>query len=1233
MPDRKSPQPEIKPEPGSVEDLFDLYTTVAAPEEITPEAEAKISKIEKSKEQILAEQILAQKIKDEMRAVDSSIDAERQEVQKIFGALETGRIEKRKGGKGISHPEKATEKLREDFFRIKTKSPTIDDLFKVFVSSGFEIGGLQDWLQSAKSEIQSLSSERESVTVKIDETTNQLTQEEQKNVIAKLFRKKARQAMAGQLKELKSQAEKLDITLAEKQTRFYKLEFDMPPLVAEREALAFRAVEQLFRDALEKYHQLKERLASPDVLRVLNDDLIEQRLLPGLEELRQQGTLTEAEIKEYLDILRMQFAEGTQWTWNDPIEKKEVMNARRERLRELYEKSHMTLRENAMGVTHVSQEVPNSYYDRIFDFVFKEFAREKLAGLKEAVGAPLNQEQQARIGEIVPEKLCWGPRAEALDLRQSPITDFDKLSGLERWKIAKKFAESSGLIPQEVFERVEEVIIQRSCNEQLFPGGYESWSGTGAAIRMGDLGNPTALPLMLRHIEVSGSGHTNNAVVYVMQRLLKDSEPEALQKVLATLPKNKRLLLQALADEKAYINRFGEYGSHYNTCHLLQKGDLTIAQEQLTRILEDEGTFDEKQLRNFYSVSGEAEPQILEALLKARNRVESVIIQSKLDVWKQSADKFLAASVNPRYGDSTSFPRRVVQEGLGVSDEKTLAAVDRILTSKTFKGSSFDREAFLDGLIFLNSKDNGKEVLETILHAYRGAKDDPKRMRRVLQLLSILDGFGEYEFVAPSPDEINRLQQEIGSLQDQFAQVRGKAERKKIKDTIEARQEQLRNLTGLKGIVEALTQRVVEAACRRLELPPEYQRKISDNIDEFLKSGLFEIVPTLASGYDAKGESDVKSLLRTITMHIVEGDFSSWRYSHEKSELQLSGLDEQQKELWKTDLEPVTIEIELSEVDESRRVDELRAAQEIVRNAKEHILDSQPNFDFSKARVEALNAQVYELTERIKSSASDEEKKRLAQEKGVLRAEALLINGILEIEGATPKSYSKDRVLAQARELRTRILELNIPLAGLDLEQIEKIFTVGDIKSITAYEADDPLTLLKVGVEPQETCQSWRSGGFNECLLAYVADSNKKVLNVADSEGRVVARSIIKLTDQIDEGDVDLKTKRKTLLVERPYSLLPNVEVYRVFIRALLRRAQGLGASITFGRGFDADRLKLFAEEAQASGYAMNEKRLDVFIPLSLNKYEYSDTLGGKISWFGRYQPLNAVTFEQVKRS
>jgi hypothetical protein len=262
--------------------------------------------------------------------------------------------------------------------------------------------------------------------------------------------------------------------------------------------------------------------------------------------------------------------------------------------------------------------------------------------------------------------------------------------------------------------------------------------------------------------------------------------------------------------------------------------------------------------------------------------------------------------------------------------------------------------------------------------------------------------------------------------------------------------------------------------------------------------------------------------------------------------VQLDGLTEEQKKFWKANIEPITIDVELSEEEKGRREAGWKVVQQMIRDVKEHILKLRPDFDFSRKRAQILGAKVQELTEQIESATSEDKKQRLALEKRKAQAEAALVNGFLEIENATPQSFTRERMLTLARELHERSAKLNLPLTGLDIEQIEKNFTVGDIIRFTAYESDDPLTLLKVGVEPKETCQSWRNGAYNECLLAYVADSNKKVLNVVD-EGRVVARSIIKLTNQRDVNDLESKTQRKTLFVETLYLLLPDSEVYRAF--------------------------------------------------------------------------------------
>jgi len=1216
-----------------------------------PTPEAQIEKPEEpGAEREQQRQTIARSVAGDKRSIDSTIEFKARTVQQIFSVLERRTVE-RTGApneRAVENPEEVMDKIKADISQLG--HPTVDDISRVLTTSGLGVRDIESWLAANKSEVQSLLSEKKGLEIRSSQLSARLAEEKWKNLLTKLFHKKEGQTISAQLKETSNRIAQINALLRKRQSRGNQIEMGLRELSARQQKLALNALEQLFQGVTEGYKQLKEKLTSPAVKQELNEGLIARRILPELDKLQTEGKITREDAEEYVGLLKGLLAEGDYPSWNDPIEKKEAIYTRIKRLDKLNQKSQNSLADISYHISVYlwrispihrsymkSNYVADINYDKIFDFLLREVAKEQIEQLRDSLGGSLSPELQAKVakiaeGVIYPHSEWEFPKEqgrEILDLSKLPINDFGQLEGLERWPMVKGFAGLSDVIPKEVFARVEKIIIQRSFNEQLFPGGCESESGTKAAKRMGGLGNPEALPLMLRHIEVFGPGRTSNDVVFAMERLLKESNSAELQQVLESLPRSKRILLETLADENSYRKRFEGFSPSYHTCYLLQNGDLMVARERLTKILDNSGDLDEEKLRDFYLERTKDTPETLELLLRARPRVEKMIIDSKLGIWTQLAGKLLAALVNPRNGESVAFPKRIAQEGLGISDEKMLAVLDKIFETKTFKESGFGREAFLDGLVLLNSKENGKAVLETLLAAYRGTRNDPARMRRVLQFLSVLDGFSEYNFVAPDQTKIEGINQEIANLQNQYSQSQDKTERKKIKNRIETLNSDLWNLTGLKGIEDTMTQKVVEVACKQLELPQEYRDKIENNLEELLKSGIFEIVPSLASKYEKKKETEVKNLLRTITTHIIEGDFISWRYAHERSEAQLAGLTKKQKEFWRETLEPVTIDIELPEDEKDRRASELKVVQEIIRNAKEHILDSQPNFDFSKERVRVLAIKISELTERIKFATSEDEKKRLALEKRVVQAEATLINGISGIENATPQSFTREKILTQAGELRERITELNIPLAGLDIEQIEKVFTVGNIKSVTAYESDDALTLLKVGIEPRETCQSWRRGEFNECLLAYVADSNKKVLNVADDKGRIIARSIIKLTNQRNEKNFESKTQRKTLFVEELYSLLPNSEVYRVFMRVLLTKARGLDASITFGKGFGRATLQIFEEEARAVGYEMSKGGLEVFIPHSLNKYEYSDTLGGKISSFGRYKQLEAVTFEK----
>jgi len=1203
-------------------------------EQQSPVSDAKIEKTKKSEAQneCSRESILHEVVSTKQTAY-SLIEAKARTVQKILSSLEINNFEYKKTHveDEISNPEEILNRIRSKFDQ--SENPGIDDISQILLTSELEIKDVQSWIAKNNHEIQLLFSSKNNLEQKRSKLLARQAEEEQKNFFTKFFRGKERLAIYKQLSEVSHQTSQIETTLEERGSRGQQIQEALQKISDNRQELAINAVEQLFKEVVKGNISFKEKLSASEVKEELNKDLIAQIIMPELKRLQIEGIITKEDAEEYLDLLKIQLSEGSQIKRDDSIEKKEAIDIRIKRVDELNKKSGYSLRDIYFRVSGVGSWPADIHYDTIFDFLTRELAREQVEQLYNTLGKSLSPELQIKLGKITEGAInSW---QKVLDLNKLSINEFDRLNGLERWQVVKKFAESPNIIPRETFLRVEKIIIQRLFDERLFPGGCESSDGTVAVGKMSAIGNPEALPLMLRHIEVFGSGHTSNTVANVMKKLLKKSSPFELQQVLESLPRNKKILLEILANENSYINRFSDITSPYfiydisSICKLLQNGNFTIVREQLTKVLEQSGQFTEEEIKNFYISSNKYASETLELFLKARVEVEKIIIDSKLSIWTQAADKLLVALINPHNGESVTFPKRIVQEGLGIVDKNLGQVLDKIFETKNFKENSFEREAFLDGIILLNSKENGKVVLETLLEKYRGARNDPSRMRRIFQLLSTLDSFGEYEFVVPSYDEISMANQKIFELQKKYLQMQNKAERKKIKNKIESLTSKVQNLSGLKGIEDVMTQKVVEVSCKHLGLSQEYRNKIENKLEELQKGGLFEIIPSLAGKYEIMKETEVKNLLRAITAYIVEGNFKSWRYSHRLSEAQLTDLTDEQKEFWMTTVEPVTVDVELSEVEKSRREDELKAVKEIIRNAKDHILEFQPNFDFSRERAQTLVAKVKELTNQMKFASSEDEKKRFVFEKRVAEAEAILVNGVVEIENVTSQFFTREKIFTQARELRDGIVELNLPLAGLDIEQIKKIFTVGDIERIIAYESDDALTLLKVGVEPQEACLSWRNGDFNECLLAYVADSNKKVLNVIDKDGRVVARSIIKLTNQRNENDLELKTKRKTLFVEKPYSLLSNLEVQRAFIRVLLKKAQGIDSSITFGKDFDEATLQVFEEEARIFGYGINKSKLDIFMPHSLNKYDYSDTFGGKITEFNRYISLEAVTFEK----
>ena len=53
----------------------------------------------------------------------------------------------------------------------------------------------------------------------------------------------------------------------------------------------------------------------------------------------------------------------------------------------------------------------------------------------------------------------------------------------------------------------------------------------------------------------------------------------------------------------------------------------------------------------------------------------------------------------------------------------------------------------------------------------------------------------------------------------------------------------------------------------------------------------------------------------------------------------------------------------------------------------------------------------------------------------------------------------------------------------------------------------------------------------------------------------------------------------------------------------------------------------MIPKEAQRLGFHVEEMPAEVYIPQSYNEYEYSDSLGGDISYFGQYRTTDTPAY------
>lgn len=529
------------------------------------------------------------------------------------------------------------------------------------------------------------------------------------------------------------------------------------------------------------------------------------------------------------------------------------------------------------------------------------------------------------------------------------------------------------------------------------------------------------------------------------------------------------------------------------------------------------------------------------------------IAMSVSDRWLQSGNPLLKYLTNPQNEMSSVLIKTLIREKINESagDE---GKVDQILNSKKMARSRIDRENLLLELNWLSSRGiEGRVIFRLLVDSYSGSQKDAERFRKALQMAHGLD--------------------KLGGLGKYFQQV----------------EHGISLVEQLKKIEKHTADLMAEA----LDLDDVGTELLEKNIDKMTGGGLFEIVSSLTAHYGRINPTS-REVLKEIVLHHLQGDFKEWRDTHPASVDQLSGLTDQQKEAWLAGSETTHI-IEYASPQE-RLAGQLNAINDMVDDIVQHTLEEDPELEFTEKFRDELRAEISGLRDE-----GDSKDKR-----DVLAKKLEVVEGILHLRSLTIADVDEEKILASARKLREAFVGLNYAQPVSDVEQIGKAFAEDTFGELTVVDTDALTALLNSGIQPRETCQSWRSGGnYNQGLMATTADANKRLIAVKDRHGAVLARTIIKLMSYTGEDG----TEKPVVLIEPVYVVNATDGLYRGIFKHLAQKVASLSVAVV-----DPSQSPRLEQEAQNRKFGVQKKAsLRIHTPASINGVEYSDSLGALV--------------------
>ena len=183
---------------------------------------------------------------------------------------------------------------------------------------------------------------------------------------------------------------------------------------------------------------------------------------------------------------------------------------------------------------------------------------------------------------------------------------------------------------------------------------------------------------------------------------------------------------------------------------------------------------------------------------------------------------------------------------------------------------------------------------------------------------------------------------------------------------------------------------------------------------------------------------------------------------------------------------------------------------------------------------------------------------------------------------------------------------------GADLKESWKSQVVEKNNGYIVKDYDDFKSTMIIGEYPVYSCQSYKSGSYNECLISNF-DANKKIIYVT-KDGEYLARAILRFTKASDKA---LKEKELSFMDinEEPIAGAPSFEPCLFLEKAYLKK----GILEAESKKFMQMLKSLASKKANEmninlycnSGYEGEKTEKYIYISKSKNHKQYLDSLGG----------------------